>query len=107
MAGSRERIKLDVFRMLCRSRCPIMYIAKSDLANISDELLQPQTRAYHTAREMSDAVSLIDAAKSKDVPEALVYQFNAVEKKLSGFSDMMQVRISLPLNGKLASYFMR
>ncbi len=103
-----KELNLDVFRMLCRSRCPIMYIAKSDLANISDELLQPQTRAYHTAREMSDAVSLIDAAKSKDVPEALVYQFNAVEKKLSGFSDMMQGKdIPTIKMGKLASYFMR
>ena len=71
-----------------------MYIAKSDLANISQELLQPETRAYHTAREMSDAVSLINAAKDRanDIPEALVYQFNAVEKKLSGFSEMMQTK---------------
>lgn len=103
-----KELKLDVFRMLCRSRCPIMYIAKSDLANISDELLQPQTRAYHTAREMSDAVSLIDAAKSKDVPDALVYQFNAVEKKLSGFSEIMQGKdIPTIKMGKLSSYFMR
>lgn len=106
--AAAKELQLDVFRMLCRSRCPIMYIAKSDLANISDELLQPQTRAYHTAREMSDAVSLIDAAKAKDVPEALVYQFNAVEKKLSGFSEMMQTRdIPTVRMGKLSSYFMK
>ncbi|MBW0177851.1 hypothetical protein [Sediminibacterium sp.] len=105
---ARKSLNLDVFRMLCRSRCPIMYIAKSDLANISEELLQPQTRAYHTAREMSDAVSLIDAAKAKDIPEALVYQFNAVEKKLSGFSEMMQNKdIPTVKMGKLSSYFMR
>jgi len=105
-----KELHLDVFRMLCRSRCPIMYIAKSDLANISEELLQPETRAYHTAREMSEAVSLINAAKGRanDIPEALVYQFNAVEKKLSGFSDMMQSKdIPTVKMGKLSSYFMR
>lgn len=105
-----KELHLDVFRMLCRSRCPIMYIAKSDLANISEELLQPQTRAYHTAREMSDAVSLINAARKRDqdIPEALVYQFNAVEKKLSGYSDMMESKeIPTIKMGKLSSYFMR
>ena len=101
---------LDVFRMLCRSRCAVMYIAKSDLANISEELLQPETRAFHTAREMSDAVSLLDAPASnqQQVPSSLVYQFNAVEKKLSNFSEMMQSQnIPTVKMGALSSYFMR
>lgn len=105
-----KQLNLDVFRMLCRSRCPIMYIAKSDLANIADELLQPQNRDYHTAREMSEAVSLINTAqeREKEIPAALVYQFNAVEKKLSGFSDMMQSKhIPTVRMGKLSGYFMR
>lgn len=105
-----KTIGLDVFRMLCRSRCAVMYIAKSDLANISEELLQPETRAYHTAREMSDAVSLMNAPNShqSDIPASLVYQFNAVEKKLSGFSEMMQTRnIPTVKMGKLSGYFMR
>lgn len=101
---------LDVFRMLCRSRCAVMYIAKSDLANISEELLQPETRAFHTAREMSEAVSLLDAPASnqQQVPSSLVYQFNAVEKKLSNFSEMMQSQnIPTVKMGALSSYFMR
>jgi hypothetical protein len=101
---------LDVFRMLCRSRCSIIYIAKSDLANIPDALLQPETRAYYTAKEMSDAVSLIDPPKRQDsqVPSSLVYQFNAVEKKLSSFSEMMRSKdIPTVRLGKLSSYFMR
>lgn len=107
---SAKTIGLDVFRMLCRARCPIMYIAKSDLANISEALLQPETRAYHTAKEMTDAVSLIDAPKSAEyeIPASLVYQFNAVEKKLSNFSDMMHSKdIPTIKMGKLSSYFMR
>jgi uncharacterized alpha-E superfamily protein len=59
---------------------------------------------------MSDAVSLLDAPASnqQQVPSSLVYQFNAVEKKLSNFSEMMQSQnIPTVKMGALSSYFMR
>ncbi len=101
---------LDVFRMLCRARCPIMYVAKSELSEISAEFLQPQTRDYASAREMTDAVSRIHASKQPgmEIPETMVYQFNAVEKKLSGYADKMQSNdIPTMKMGGLSGYFLR